>query len=129
MTNASHTLVDLPSAITHLPSLSAQPELNRHIRPGKAAGNRYIIGALAIAIELSKTHEKTVTNDQRSGFAPPRGFGHWGLVIGHSPSGTGGDRTHIGRFKRPVHCPVCHNPVSVGAAGVEPRAPIGHKSD
>lgn len=26
-------------------------------------------------------------------------------------SGTGGDRTHISRFKRPVHCLVCHNPV------------------
>jgi hypothetical protein len=36
-------------------------------------------------------------------------------------SGIGGHRTHIVRFKRPVHCPVCHNPISVGAVGVEPR--------
>lgn len=26
-------------------------------------------------------------------------------------SGTGWDRTHISRFKRPVHCLVCHNSV------------------
>ena len=35
-------------------------------------------------------------------------------------SGTGGHRTHIVRFKRPVHCLVCHSPVAVGAEGVEP---------
>jgi hypothetical protein len=33
---------------------SAQPELNRHIRPGKAAGCRYIMGASSIATKLSR---------------------------------------------------------------------------
>ena len=42
-------------------------------------------------------------------------------------SGTGENRTHIVRFKRPMHYLVCHNPklcfrcfVSVGVAGIEP---------
>ena len=37
-------------------------------------------------------------------------------------SGTGGYRTHIIRFKRPVHYLVCHSPASIGAVGVEPTA-------
>ena len=37
-------------------------------------------------------------------------------------SGTGGHRTHIVRFKRPVHFLVCHSPASIGAEGVEPTA-------
>lgn len=39
-------------------------------------------------------------------------------------SGIGGYRTHIGRFKRPVHYHVCHNPICVslriGVEGSEP---------
>jgi hypothetical protein len=35
-------------------------------------------------------------------------------------SGTGGHRTHIVRFKRPVHYLVCHSPAFIGAVGVEP---------
>lgn len=37
-------------------------------------------------------------------------------------SGTGGHRTHIVRFKRPVHYLVCHSPEAIGAVGVEPTA-------
>ncbi len=42
-------------------------------------------------------------------------------------SGIGGHRTHIGRFKRPVHYHVCHNPIlcfvfQVGVEGIEPSA-------
>jgi hypothetical protein len=46
---------------------------------------------------------------------PQQRFGCW-------TSGTGGHRTHIVRFKRPVHCPVCHSPEAIGAEGVEPTA-------
>ena len=35
-------------------------------------------------------------------------------------SGIGGYRTHIVRFKKPVHYLVCHNPSTIGAEGVEP---------
>ena len=40
-----------------------------------------------------------------------------------------GVEPHIIRFKRPVHCHVCHNPNSVGAVGIEPRAPPGHHAE
>ena len=48
------------------------------------------------------------------------------LPVSKCFSGTGENRTHIVRFKRPMHYLVCHNPicsrcfVSVGVAGIEP---------
>ena len=97
---------------------SAQRESNPHIRHGKATGCRYIMGAWLEA-ELSKIQE------HREGLEPSSPHYGCGVFAARSPvlvvvSGTGGYRTHIIRFKRPVHYPVCHSPESVGAVGVEP---------
>ena len=67
--------------------------------------------------ELSKTQEHRVGVEPTS----PRYEG--GIFATRRPvlvSGTGGYRTHIVRFKRPVHYRVCHSPESIGAEGVEP---------
>ena len=66
--------------------------------------------------------------EHREGLEPSSPHYGCGVLAARSPvlvvvSGTGGYRTHIIRFKRPVHYPVCHSPESVGAVGVEPRAP------
>ncbi len=64
--------------------------------------------------------EIRMTNDETYTYVPS--IRHSSFVIRHSPSGTGGYRTHIVRFKKPVHYLVCHSPVIVGAEGVEPSA-------
>ncbi len=90
---------------------SAQWELNPHFRHGKAAGYRYIMGA--------KLHHYQIVKDQnqehRAGIEPalPRYDGGV-LPLDHQClyfSGTGENRTHIVRFKRPMHYLVCHNPM------------------
>ena len=102
--------------------MSAQRESNPHFRHGKAAGYRYIMGAWLEA-ELSKTK---VRSEHREGLEPSSPHYGCGVLATRPPvqllSGTGGHRTHIIRFKRPVHYLVCHSPESVGAEGVEPSA-------
>ncbi len=93
--------------------MSAQRESNRapsegwSFRHGKATGCRYIMGAW-LETELPKIQEHRVGLEPTS----PRYEG--GVFAARRPvrvvSGTGGYRTHIVRFKRPVHCPVCHSP-------------------
>ena len=81
-----------------------------------------------------KMHHYQIVKDQnqehRAGIEPasPRYDGGV-LPLDHQClcrfSGTGENRTHIVRFKRPMHYLVCHNPmcfcfVSIGAEGIEP---------
>ncbi len=104
---------------------SVQRELNPHLLHGKQVRYLYAMNAWLKA-ELSKiirapggTLERLKVEGGRrktesdSSFIP---------LISSFQSGIGGHRTHIVRFKRPVHYPVCHNPESVGAVGVEPTA-------
>ena len=84
-------------------------------------------GRFVLRTELSKSQEHRVGVEPTS----PRYEG--GIFAADQPSvgartsacfsGTGGHRTHIVRFKRPVHYLVCHSPDPVGAVRVEPRAP------
>lgn len=96
---------------------SVQRELNPHLLHGKQVRYLYAMNAWLEA-ELSKIKStgrdsnprRRITGAVSSPLSRPvRLF-----------SGTGGYRTHIVRFKRPVHYPVCHSPESVGAVGVEP---------
>ena len=103
---------------------SAQWESNPHVRHGKATGCRYIMGACVTA-ELSKIQEHRVGLEPTLPLtnAARRCPGAVSLPLNDQclfVSGTGGYRTHIIRFKRPVHYRVCHGPDSVGAVGVEP---------
>ena len=88
-------------------------------------GYHYTMGAKCITTKLSKIKNQ----EHRAGNDPalPRYDGGV-LPLDHQClyfSGTGENRTHIVRFKRPMHCLVCHNPmcfcfVSIGAEGIEP---------
>ena len=78
-----------------------------------------ITGAVSLPLDdqcYLVNDEVRMTNDEN--YVPS--FRHSSFVIRHFPSGTGGYRTHIVRFKKPVHYLVCHSPVTVGAEGVEP---------
>jgi hypothetical protein len=113
--------------LSHVLNLeSAQRESNPHFRLGKAAGFRYIMGAIGES-KLSKIKE------HREGLEPSSPLYGSGVLAADQRfasvpgpvlvfSGTGGHRTHIFRFKRPAHYHVCHSPESVGAEGVEPSA-------
>jgi hypothetical protein len=81
------------SAAFPRPDRSAQRESNPHVRPGEAAGSRYIMGTI-IAAELSK-----------------------------SPSAPGGIRTHVAAPRRGRSAPAARRPVPclrVGPEGLEP---------
>ena len=97
---------------------SAQRESNPHIRHGKATGCRYIMGAFGWKLNCQRAKSTGWDSNPRR-----RITGAVSLPLNDQclfVSGTGGYRTHIIRFKRPVHYPVCHTPESVGAVGVEP---------
>lgn len=85
-----------------------QWESNPHSLHGKQTGCRYIMHA-----ECLQNDECRNQNDEAMFFILASSF-----VIPFS--GTGGYRTHIIRFKRPVHYLVCHNPNSVVPDGVVP---------
>ena len=113
-------------AFPHPDLQSAQRESNSHFLHGKQMGYHYTMGA--------KLHHYQIVKDQnqehRAGIEPasPRYDGGV-LPLDHQClccfSGTGENRTHIVRFKRPMHYLVCHNPMccfvcSIGAEGIEP---------
>ena len=85
---------------------SVQRELNPHLLHGKQVRYLYAMNAWLEA-ELSKIKStgrdsnprRRITGAVSSPLARPVRFF----------SGTGGYRTHIVRFKRPVHYPVCHS--------------------
>ena len=96
---------------------SAQRESNPHIRHGKATGCRYIMGAgWKPNCQRPKSTGRDSNPRRRITKAVSSPLDDQCLLV----SGTGGHRTHIIRFKRPVHYLVCHSPITVGAEGVEP---------
>ena len=102
-------------AFPHPDNKSAQWESNPHFRHGKAVGCRYIMGAFASqpncqtsisaeALQRAPSRNRTrITSLRRRRLSVRPSV----LVL----SGTGENRTHMIRFKRPMHYLVCHNPI------------------
>jgi hypothetical protein len=105
---------------------SAQRESNPRFRHGKAVGWPLHHGRL-VGCRVVKDQQSTGPDSNRRRRCTGAGHRLARCQLVASPlddqcfsSGTGGDRTHIVRFKRPVHYQLCHSPESVGAEGVEP---------
>ncbi len=94
---------------------SAQRELNPHFRHGKATGCRRPPLRGGARMGASWCAELSMNKSTGRDLNPRRRItGAVSLPLDDqciSISGTGGYRTHIVRFKRPVHYPVCHSPI------------------